>query len=244
MVDMGVSEHESMSRDIVQTQSWHEDNQPCSIEHLNQIVQAALTQPHRNSRRTYTIWLPLNEQEPIRSDWQNLLDENQEDYGSYIGEGDKVNQTFTHVKTTMVWVDTVHQGGWEETIGDGSYSWIEPAETKEQFWAPDHSHRRRYPSIILSCQAAARKAVDLGYYIAYNNCFMKPHWQPKYVEKFGDKFGDPCEFVIALHIGTKPKEYRNNPDCLEHNTKIVVEEDTTMIKPKFHPGCIVQSYNN
>ena len=31
---------------------------------------------------------------------------------------------------------------------------------------------------------------------------------------------------------------------LEHNTKIVVEEDTTMIKPKFHPGCIVQSYNN
>ena len=105
-------------------------------------------------------------------------------------------------------------------------------------------YRRRYPSIILSCQSAARKAVDLGYYIAYNNCFMKPHWQPKYVEKFGDKFGNPCEFVIALHIGTKPKEYRNNPDCLEHNTKIVVEEDTTMIKPKFHPGCIVQSYNN
>ena len=26
--------------------------------------------------------------------------------------------------------------------------------------------------------------------------------------------------------------------------KIVVEENTTMIKPKFHPGCIVQSYNN
>ena len=231
-------------KDIVQTHSWREDNGPCKTEDLNEIVQEAITQPHRNSRRSYTIWLPLNEDTETKTAWQNLLDENQEDYASYIGEGDKDNQTFTNVKTTMVWVDGVHQGGWEETSKDGSDTWVEPAETEEEFWAPDHSHRRRYPSIILSCQAAARKAVDLGYYVAYNNCFMKPHWQPKYVEKFGHKFGSPCEFVIALHIGTKPKEFRNqDPKCLEYNKGIVVEDNTTQIKPMFTPGCIVQPYN-
>ena len=73
MVNMDISECElgSMSRDIVQTHSWREDNEPCKIEDLNQIVQEAITPPHRNSRRSYKIWLPLNEDTETKTAWQN-----------------------------------------------------------------------------------------------------------------------------------------------------------------------------